>query len=66
MTQPDPRFLAGEEAVITDVAQTRWAVVAGWDGAVDIHGKVDRAIMAAELRYVADHLDPSGRRLEGQ
>lgn len=54
---PDPRFLGGEEAVITDVSRMRWVVAVGWDGAADLHAHVDRATVADEMRYLADHIE---------
>lgn len=59
--EPDPRFLGGEDAVLTDVSKMRWAVAVGWDGAADIHANVDKTMMVAEMRYIADHLEGQER-----
>lgn len=58
VSDPDPRFLGGEEAVLTDVSTMAWVVTAGWDRAVDIQAQVDKATMAAQMRYIADQIDP--------
>lgn len=56
--QPDPRFLAGENAVLTDVSKMQWVLAAGWDGAVDVHANISRKDLAAQLRFLADQWDP--------
>lgn len=53
----DPRFLAGEEAVLTDVALMRWALAMDWNGTVDVHCNVPKPLAAAELRLIATQLD---------
>lgn len=56
---PDPRFLGGNEGlVLTDAAQMRWVIAVGHDGAADVYANIDRPTMAAELRFIADSLDP--------
>lgn len=62
--QPDRRFLAGEDAVLTDVSKMRWVVSAGWDGAVDIHSNISKKDLAAQLRFIADQFDPPTARDE--
>lgn len=59
MSGPDPRFLGGEKAVITDTSDMALVICIGWDGAADIRGSVDKVQAAAWLRLIADQWDPS-------
>lgn len=58
MPEPDPRFLAGESAVIVDTAQMALTVAVGWDGAADIRCFVAKPEAARILRQIADQWDP--------
>ena len=60
---PDPRFLGGEKAVLTNTADMAFVVAAGWDGAVDLTANIPRSELAAHLRALADQLDPPGEML---
>lgn len=55
---PDPRFLGGEKAVLTDTRDMALVVAIGWDGAADIHANVARTEAARLLRHIADEFDP--------
>lgn len=58
MTEPDRRFLGGAGGVVlTDTREMRWTLACGWDGAVDLVVNVDRATLAAELRWLADRIE---------
>lgn len=60
MNAPDPRFLGGETAVITDTSQMAFTLVIGFDGACDMRAGdgVSKQQAAAWLRMVANSLDP--------
>lgn len=56
--EPDPRFLGGETAVLTNVQDMALVVAISHDGAADIHASVSKEKAAAMLRYIADQWDP--------
>lgn len=56
---PDPRYMAGEKAVLVDTSKLMWHILADWNGAIDMGANVDKPTMAAQLRYIADQLDPT-------
>lgn len=54
---PDPRFLGGESAVLTDTSEMALVVTVTHDGVVDVQAQVHRDVVAATLRYLADHFE---------
>ena len=65
MGDPDPRFLAGETAVIVDTAQMALSITVGWDGAADVRCFVAKPEAARILRQIADQLDPPEQAASG-
>lgn len=55
---PDPRFAAGDDAVLVDTSNVAFAIVLHWDGACDMRAQIEKPEMARHLRYIADQLDP--------
>lgn len=63
--RPDPRFLGGESAVLTDARDMAFVVAVGWDGACDMHANIDKPQMAKILRQIADSIDPPDQAMDG-
>ena len=66
MVEPvDPRFLAGEQAVLTDARDMALVIAVGWDNAVDIHANIAKPEAARILRLIADQFDPPAAPVGG-
>lgn len=63
--RPDPRFLGGEVAVLTDASKMALVIAIDWNGAVDIMGKIPPSDAAAVLRQLVAHFEERAAIEEG-
>lgn len=55
--EPDPRFLGGETAVLTDASSMALVIAIGWKGECDIVCNVANTQAVEWLRAIADQIE---------